>query len=128
MYIDAITYIIYIYTRHDTIHKLQKYTSSYHTTCQTFDVFSSNLPHFSSKTSGFPHCFTIGPQGIRVAPGHQQLGQQGGIACVSDGFFNNDLGVSENSGTPKSSILIRFSIINHPFWGVPLFLETPILG
>ena len=33
--------------------------------------------------------------------------------------------VSENSGTPKSSILIGFSIINHPFW-VPLFLETPI--
>ena len=24
--------------------------------------------------------------------------------------------VSENSGTPKSSILIGFSIINHPFW------------
>ena len=35
--------------------------------------------------------------------------------------------VSENSGTPKTSILIGFSIINHPFWGtVPLFLETPI--
>ena len=32
--------------------------------------------------------------------------------------------VSENNGTPKSSILIGFSIINHPF-GVPLFLETP---
>ena len=32
------------------------------------------------------------------------------------------MGVSENRGTPKSSILIRFSIINHPFWG------TPILG
>ena len=35
--------------------------------------------------------------------------------------------VSENSGTPKSSILIGFSIINHPFW-VPLFSETPIWG
>ena len=32
--------------------------------------------------------------------------------------------VSENSGTPKSSILIRFSIINHPFWGTPLFGNT----
>ena len=32
--------------------------------------------------------------------------------------------VSENSGTPKSSILIGFSIINHPFWGTPI-LETP---
>ena len=25
--------------------------------------------------------------------------------------------ISKNNGTPKSSILIRFSIINHPFWG-----------
>ena len=33
--------------------------------------------------------------------------------------FGNDLGVSKNSGTPKSSILIGFSIINHPFWGFP---------
>ena len=33
--------------------------------------------------------------------------------------------VSENSGTPKSSILIGFSIINHPFWGTSI-LETPI--
>ena len=29
-----------------------------------------------------------------------------------------NLGVSKNSGTPKSSILIGFSIINHPFWGL----------
>ena len=31
------------------------------------------------------------------------------------------LDVSENSGTPKSSILIGCSIINHPFWGIPIF-------
>ena len=31
------------------------------------------------------------------------------------------MGVSENSGTPKSSILIGFSIINHPFWGISIF-------
>ena len=38
--------------------------------------------------------------------------------------------VSEYGGTPKSSILIGFSIINHPFWGT-LILATPniwILG
>ena len=29
--------------------------------------------------------------------------------------------VSENSGTPKSSISIGFSIINHPFWGTSIF-------
>ena len=33
---------------------------------------------------------------------------------------------SENSGTPKSSILIGFLTINHPFWGTTLFLETLI--
>ena len=32
--------------------------------------------------------------------------------------------VSENSGTPKSSILIGFSIKDHPFWGT--FLGTLI--
>jgi len=32
--------------------------------------------------------------------------------------------VSENNGTPKSSILIGFSIINHPFWGTPIFGNT----
>ena len=37
-----------------------------------------------------------------------------------------DMGVSENSGTPKSSILIGFSIINHPFWGTPIFGNTHI--
>jgi len=34
--------------------------------------------------------------------------------------------VSESSGTPKSSILIGFCIINHPFWGTPIFFEKPI--
>ena len=32
--------------------------------------------------------------------------------------------VSKNNGTPKSSILIGFSIINHPFWGTPIFGNT----
>ena len=40
----------------------------------------------------------------------------------SVGFY---MGVSLNAGTPKSSILIGFSMINHPFWGIPLFFETP---
>ena len=34
--------------------------------------------------------------------------------------------VSKNSGTPKSSILIGISIINHPFWGTPIFRNTYI--
>ena len=40
------------------------------------------------------------------------------------------MGVSKNNGTPKSSILIGFSIINHPFWGeTPYFWKHPdVLG
>ena len=37
-----------------------------------------------------------------------------------------NIGVSKNSGTPKSSILIGLSIINHPFWGTPIFGNTHI--
>ena len=34
------------------------------------------------------------------------------------------MGVSKNRGTPKSSILIGFSLINHPFWDTPIFGNT----
>ena len=34
------------------------------------------------------------------------------------------MGVSKNSGTPKSSILTGFSNINHPFWGTTIFGNT----
>ena len=34
------------------------------------------------------------------------------------------MGVSKNNGTPKSSILIGLSIINHPFWRTPIFGNT----
>ena len=56
-----------------------------------------------------------------------------GVATVVDSpvfvlakFNGVYLGVSKNRGTPKSFILIGFSIINHPFWGTTIFLETPI--
>ena len=35
------------------------------------------------------------------------------------------MGVSKNRGTPKSSVLIGFSIIFTIHFGIPLFLETP---
>ena len=57
-----------------------------------------------------------------------------GHECVSEQLAwkhteNNiiyHMGVSKNRGTPKSSILIGFSIINHPFWGIPIFGNTHI--
>ncbi len=36
-----------------------------------------------------------------------------------------EMGVSKNRGTPKSSILIGFSIINHPFWEYQYFWKHP---
>ncbi len=54
------------------------------------------------------------------------------MAATVTGFFShaqvtlhflllNHLGVSKNRGTPKSSILMVFSIVNHPFWDTPIF-------
>ena len=39
-------------------------------------------------------------------------------------FFLVESGVSKNNGTSKSSIWIGFFIINHPFWGTPIFRNT----
>ena len=36
----------------------------------------------------------------------------------------SNMGVSKKRGTPKSSILIGFSIISHPFWGTNIFGNT----
>ena len=50
--------------------------------------------------------------------------EKGGLV---DGSNNYNLvapihmGVSKSNGTPKSSILIGLFIINHPFWGTPIF-------
>ena len=38
------------------------------------------------------------------------------------------MGVSKNRGIPKSSHLIGFSIINHPFWGTPIFWKHPYIS
>ena len=51
------------------------------------------------------------------------------LSLIEFFFFSGEpdyVGVSENSGTPKSSILIGFSIINHPFWGIFIFGNTHV--
>ena len=40
-------------------------------------------------------------------------------------YIGTYMGVSENRGTPKSSILIGFSTINHPFLGYLYFWKHP---
>ena len=57
----------------------------------------------------------------------------GKVVASNQTFFcvHPYMDVSENSGTPKSSILIGFSIINYKpsiLGFSPLFLETPIWG
>ena len=52
-----------------------------------------------------------------------------GVYRSSKGFANlDDMGVSKNRGTPKSSILIGFSMFNHPFWGTIILGNTHIIG
>ena len=41
--------------------------------------------------------------------------------------FHWQMDVSENSGTPKSSILIGFFIKNPPCWGNPIFGNTQMV-
>ena len=60
---------------------------------------------------------------VRVWSGRLFL--EGGLRWRGVGWLAiHDVDVSENRGTPKSSILIRFSIINHPFWGTPILGNT----
>ena len=49
------------------------------------------------------------------------------LVGVSGRYLPLYMGVSKNRGIPKSSILIRFSIINHPFWDTPIFGNTHVL-
>ena len=50
---------------------------------------------------------------------------QGQFKKLKESF---DMDVSKNSDTPKSSISIGFSIINHPFRGTPIFGNTHMKG
>ena len=57
-----------------------------------------------------------------------RIQRTGKLQIANSLFWGPDSGwymdVSENSGTPKSSTLIGFSIINHPFLGTPIFGNT----
>ena len=50
----------------------------------------------------------------------------GYLLYLGDEILPSYMGVSKNNGTPKSSVLIGFSIIFTIHFGVALFLETPI--
>ena len=67
-------------------------------------------------------------KGAQKPPGNQGCIPKPLLLCDNDYFPTVFLymGASENGGTPKSSILIGFSLINHPFWGAPIFGNTHI--
>ena len=46
------------------------------------------------------------------------------LVTYQDFTSTKHMDVSENNGTPKSSILMRCFIINHPFWGTFIFGNT----
>ena len=61
-----------------------------------------------------------------LAHGAGNAGEAGGVDLEVKAKTTCDemyihMGVSKNNGTPKSSILIGFSIINHPFRGFSLY-------
>ena len=64
--------------------------------------------------------FTYQETVLRRLSSSASLKRLGTWDVLADGGCNH-MGVSENGGTPKSSILIGFPIINHPFWGIPIF-------
>ena len=77
----------------------------------TGEVGAGQLEHAVAFQGEQPKCLPIWSQESDLVEEHT--------------LWKINMDVSENSGTPKSSILIGiigFSIINHPFWG------TPILG
>ena len=78
-------------------HTLDRWSHNYGWPFQVLEVFYPNMERWSISTVFF-----------------------------SNGFCFPHMGVSKNSGTPKSPILIGFSIINHPFWGTPILGNTHI--
>ena len=79
-------------------------------------IFRPEVPPFSSAKA-------------LQAPLHQNLSEGGEVAQHKGSMELKKLrrviqiymGVSKNRGTSKSSILIGFSIVNHPFWGTTVF-------
>ena len=67
----------------------------------------------------------VGPETIGSF-GFWKIEKGGGISIPKPKRLRYGMGVSKNNGIPKSSILMGFSIINHPFWGTTIFGNTRI--
>ena len=79
-------------------------------------VFLASILRFASAQ--FPQWHWL----LRSQPEECQV-----VVCTPGWGWGQLFGGFQNNGTPKSSILIGFSIINHPFWA-PIFGNTHIKG
>ena len=90
------------------------------------DIFSNKVPHNGMPEITSREC--VEPS-VVSGPVHPVWSCDPSYTlCVSNAlgvmFSSAHMDVSKNNGTPKSSILIGFSIINHPFWGTLIFGNT----
>ena len=74
------------------------------------------------------YCKDEVPRWKRGFGNHLQTGGEVYLPTLSSEVISPDLGVSKNSGTPKWMVKIMENPIKMDDLGVPLFLETPILG
>ena len=91
------------------------------TSFNILQVFESTQP-YQPRTSGTSEklCTGLGTLEDRLSQRVPRL--------ILEIILPNYMAVSLNGGTPKSSILIEFAIINHPFWGIPLFFGNTHMG
>ena len=78
-----------------------------------------------SGVSEKPHDFQTPGQMNGESPSSKEQTWTTQSPAWSKNFRRIYMGVSKNMGTTKSSILIGFSTINHPFWGTPNFWKHP---
>ena len=86
----------------------------------TKDLFFSK--YFEVTTVIFSATCHAGQQSIGLKGTGGRAGKFLGVCWKQE---ENDMDVSKNNGTPKPSILIGFSIINHLFWGYHYFWKHP---
>ena len=80
----------------------------------------------SSSRRVWPRCYTV-PRHWTFASQHADFVDPWHCSPQQyDKKYKYKVDVSKNSGTPKSSILMGFSIINHPFWGTSIFGNTQV--
>ena len=102
--------------------------------CIKWNLWESYI-QYSCETIGRRLIHRYTPENERMSKGPISKGRciivrgMKSLKCPIRGFrsWKIYMDVSENRGTPKSSILIGFSIINHPFWGTHIFGNTHII-